>query len=122
MGLSESNFPFSVLDKCMDQRKHVSNVIVVSSMMIKAFNLQRKDFMNPLTEQLKTMRKKSNPDFFFFGIDLYGSGQSIIDMKEEKDDKSEIISGFSSQIVHYISTKNQTQIDHLESLSPKKKK
>jgi len=132
----QSNFPYAVIDKMMKQRFRVDNVVLISSMLIKSSNLQRKDFVNPLVDQLARFRKSCNEKMFFFAVDLAGKGLGVVDFSNggynesldetpkivdgnnEYDARNDLITGFSAQIISYIASKNNTQLDHIEAIIP----
>lgn len=122
---TDSNFPYSVLDDLFVRRETVVNIVVISSMMIKSYNLLRKDFVNPLLDQVARLRKKVNPEMNFFAVDLQGTGCSIVEPSPEGVENAElaggkntIISGFSGEIVRLIAAK-ATQISVIEGLEPR---
>ena len=124
---SVTNFPFAVLDGLLEQRARVDNIVVVSSMVISSTNLLRKDFVNPLVDQVARVRQMCNPQLNFFGIDLQGTGASILEPTPELADnfdtaggRNTLLSGFSGNFVQFIAAKNTTQLDLIHALQPGK--
>jgi telomerase protein component 1 len=75
LGMS-TKFPFSVVDKLMKERRVVDRFVVISDMLVGS-SIHRKDFVNPLTDQLKRYRLSCNSNAHFICLDLSGTGNSL---------------------------------------------
>ncbi len=65
--------------------------IVLSDMLIDSGQLKRKDFVNPLTDQIHRYRQLVNKNMLFVCVDLGGTGVSIIDCNQDTGDDKDVM-------------------------------
>ena len=65
--------------------------VLLSDMLINSGQLQRKDFVNPLTDQLKRYRNTVNDKMQFVCVDLAGTGMSITNQNEDTGDERDVL-------------------------------
>jgi len=110
-----TDFPFMLLEALIYGKEKIDNFIILSDMMIAPGKNEMQARGFTVSSILKKYREEVNPDLLFVAIDLYGSGKSLVDVNESGNPKDVMITGFSDNILRFISERgNAKQLDYIQ--------
>jgi len=116
-----TDFPFEYLQELIAKRVKIDNFIIFSDMMIAPGKNEMAARGTSVSDILKKYRETVNPDLLFVAVDLYGNGKSIIDVNSD-DPKNVLITGFSDNILRFISERGgNKQLDYVLKIDEVKK-
>jgi len=124
-----TDFPFDYLEDLLSNQTKIDNFIILSDMMIAPGHNEMGAGNKTVSSILKRYREKVNSKLLFVAIDLFGNGKSIVDLNCAND-KEILITGFSDNILRFISEKgNVKQLEYVQKIDevkhlnePKQKK
>jgi len=112
-----TDFPYDYLQDLIDKKIKIDNFIILSDMMIAPGRNEMNLRGYSVTNILQKYRSNVNPDLLFVSIDLYGGGKSIVDINEGANPKDVMITGFSDNILRFISERgNYKQLEYIEGI------
>jgi len=108
-----TDFPYEYLEELIAKRIKIDNFIIFSDMMIAPGKNEMEARGNKVSSVLKKYREAINPDLLFVAVDLFGNGKSIVDVNTD-DPKNVLITGFSDNILRFISERGgNKQLDYV---------
>jgi len=111
-----TDFPYDYIEELIKKKKKIDNFIILSDQMVAPGKLEMESRGHTVTSILKLYRQEINPDLLFVAIDLYGNGKSLVDVNLENQ-KNILITGFSDNILRFISEKgNQKQLEYVQNI------